>query len=68
VAKLHVAAHAVPITYQARNGKQHVAIMASGDSYLGDPVKPGRLYVFCLPDSQEAAPGSGRVRNGKGVK
>jgi glucose dehydrogenase len=49
VTKLEAAAHAVPITYQAKNGKQYVAIMASGDSYLGDPIKPGKLYVFALP-------------------
>jgi quinoprotein glucose dehydrogenase len=49
VTKLHAPAHAVPITYEGKNGKQFVAIMASGDSYLGDPVTPGKLYVFALP-------------------
>jgi glucose dehydrogenase len=49
VTKLHAAAHAVPITYQTKGGKQYVAIMASGDTYLGDPVSPGKLYVFTLP-------------------
>ena len=49
VTKLHAPAHAVPITYEGKNGKQYVAVMASGDSYLGDPVTPGKLYVFALP-------------------
>lgn len=49
VTKLHAAAHAVPITYEGKNGKQYVAIMASGDSYLGDPIKPSKLYVYALP-------------------
>lgn len=49
VTKLHAAAHAVPITYEGKGGKQYVAIMASGDSYLGDPIKPGKLYVYALP-------------------
>jgi glucose dehydrogenase len=49
VTKLHAPAHAVPITYEGKSGKQFVAVMASGDSYLGDPVTPGKLYVFALP-------------------
>lgn len=49
VTKLHAVAHAVPITYEGKDGKQYVAVMASGDSYLGDPIKPSKLYVYALP-------------------
>ena len=44
---------AVPITYQARNGKQYVAIMAGGGAPVARKVDPaligGRLWVFALP-------------------
>jgi quinoprotein glucose dehydrogenase len=65
VTRLHAAAHAVPITYKATDGKQYVAIMASGDSYLGDPVRPAKLYVFSLPDKQGAASKAGVEQSGK---
>jgi len=44
-----VAAHAVPITYQGKNGKQYVAIMASGGGFLASPSAPGKLWVYALP-------------------
>jgi quinoprotein glucose dehydrogenase len=51
VAKLDYSAHAVPITYQGRDGKQYVAIVAAGFSALDDPGPPGAdaLVVFSLP-------------------
>jgi quinoprotein glucose dehydrogenase len=50
-ARLAMNAHAVPITYQGRNGKQYVAITASGASALDDPAPEGSeaLVVFALP-------------------
>jgi quinoprotein glucose dehydrogenase len=50
-ARLPMSAHAVPMTYQARNGKQYVAITASGASALDDPMPEGSeaLVVFALP-------------------
>jgi glucose dehydrogenase len=50
VTKLAMSAHAVPITYQGRNGKQYVAIVAAGASALDDPAPPGAeaLVVFAL--------------------
>jgi glucose dehydrogenase len=51
VAKLDFSAHAVPITYQGKNGKQYVAIVAAGTSALDDPGPAGdeALVVFALP-------------------
>ena len=51
VARLALSAHAVPITYQGRNGEQYVAITASGSSALDDPAPEGSeaLVVFSLP-------------------
>jgi quinoprotein glucose dehydrogenase len=50
VTKLAMSAHAVPITYQGRTGKQYVAIVAAGASALDDPAPPGAeaLVVFAL--------------------
>ena len=44
-------AHAIPITYQGKNGKQYVAIVAGGASAIDDPETPGKeaLVVFALP-------------------
>jgi len=46
-----MSAHAVPITYQGRDGKQYVAIVAAGASALNDPAPPDgeALVVYGLP-------------------
>ena len=51
VTRLDMSAHAVPITYLGRNGKQYVAVTASGASALDDPAPEGSeaLVVFALP-------------------
>ena len=51
VATLDMSAHAVPITYQGKNGKQYVAITAAGASALDDPspADAEALVVFALP-------------------
>jgi glucose dehydrogenase len=49
-AKLDASAHAVPITYAGKDGKQYVAIVAGGNGTLDDAT-PGAeaLAVFALP-------------------
>lgn len=49
VVKLPAAAHATPITYQGRDGKQYVAIVATGGSFLDSPIEGEALHVFALP-------------------
>jgi len=51
VTRLAMNAHAVPITYQGRDGKQYVAVAAAGASALDDPAPPGSeaLVVYALP-------------------
>ena len=51
VTKLEMSGHAVPITYQGRDGKQYVAIVAAGASALNDPAPAGAeaLHVYALP-------------------
>ena len=47
--KLMDAAKAMPITYQGKNGKQYVAVVAAGGEAHGPDNPGGRLYVFSLP-------------------
>jgi quinoprotein glucose dehydrogenase len=47
--KLVDAAKAMPITYQGKNGKQYVAILAAGGENRSEDNPGGRLYVFALP-------------------
>jgi len=51
VTTLDMSAHAVPITYAGRNGKQYVAIVAAGRSALNDDHPEGldALVVYALP-------------------
>jgi quinoprotein glucose dehydrogenase len=49
VTKLVDAAKATPITYQGKDGKQYVAILADGGETRGPENPGGRLYVFALP-------------------
>lgn len=47
--KLDYSAHATPITYRGKDGRQYVAIVATGGSYLGSPTGGDSLLVFALP-------------------
>ena len=51
--KLNDVARTVSITYQGKDGKQYVAVMAAGAGgplvATGAPQGTGRLYVFALP-------------------
>jgi quinoprotein glucose dehydrogenase len=50
---LDYSAHATPITYQGKDGRQYVAVVATGGSYLASPAGGDSLVVFALP--REAA-------------
>lgn len=47
--RLVASAHATPITYSSRSGKQLVAIVATGGSFLDSPIDSDELDVFALP-------------------
>jgi len=51
VTKLAMSAHAVPMTYLGRDGKQYVAVTASGAAAIDSPSPPDAdaLVVFALP-------------------
>jgi quinoprotein glucose dehydrogenase len=48
-AKLDASAHATPITYLGRSGKQFVVVTATGGSFLGSPVTGDAIIAFALP-------------------
>jgi len=50
-AKLDAAAHATPITYLGKSGKQFVVVTATGGSFLGSPVSSDAIVAFALPSS-----------------
>jgi quinoprotein glucose dehydrogenase len=47
--KLDYSAHATPITYQGKDGRQYVAVVATGGSYLASPSGGDSLMVYALP-------------------
>lgn len=47
--KLDYSAHATPITYQGRDGRQYVAVVAVGGSALASPTGGDSLLAFALP-------------------
>jgi glucose dehydrogenase len=49
VTRLDASAHAVPMTFLGRNGKQYVVIMASGGGIIGDNTHANSLTAFALP-------------------
>ena len=44
-----IPAHATPITYQGKDGRQYVAVVATGGSYLASPAGGDSLIAFALP-------------------
>jgi len=46
---LDYSAHATPITYQGKDGRQYVAVVATGGSYLASPSGGDSLIAFALP-------------------
>jgi quinoprotein glucose dehydrogenase len=49
VTKLDYSAQATPITYRGKDGRQYVAVVATGGSYLNSPSGGDSLMVFALP-------------------
>jgi quinoprotein glucose dehydrogenase len=47
--RLDYSAHATPMTYRGKDGKQYVAVVATGGSFLRDPSGGDSLMVFGLP-------------------
>jgi quinoprotein glucose dehydrogenase len=47
--KLGAAAHAVPSTYQGRDGRQYVVITSTGGGFLDAPTADDSITAFALP-------------------
>jgi quinoprotein glucose dehydrogenase len=47
--KLGASAHATPITYLGKDGRQYVAVVATGGSFLDSPTTGSAVEVFALP-------------------
>ena len=48
--RLAAAAHATPITYQGADGRQFVAVAATGGSFLNSPLSADTIVAFALPE------------------
>ena len=51
--KLDAAAHATPMTYQGKDGRQYVVIAATGGSFLDSPLAADTITAFALPQEQQ---------------
>ena len=47
--RLDYSAHATPITWQGKDGRQYVGVVATGGSYLASPAGGDSLLVWALP-------------------
>jgi quinoprotein glucose dehydrogenase len=47
--KLDASAHSTPMTYAGPDGRQFVAISASGGSFLDSPLTSDTITAFALP-------------------
>ncbi|MDB5739587.1 MAG: hypothetical protein JWP16_627, partial [Alphaproteobacteria bacterium] len=48
-ARLDYSAHATPLTWGGKDGRQYVGVVATGGSYLGSPTGGDSLMVWALP-------------------
>ena len=51
--KLDASAHATPVTYRAADGRQYIAVTATGGSFLDSPVSADTIVAFALPKDQK---------------
>jgi quinoprotein glucose dehydrogenase len=49
VDKMDAGAHAAPITFQGKDGKQYVVIVATGGGFLGDKSRADTVIAYALP-------------------
>jgi quinoprotein glucose dehydrogenase len=46
--KLEASGHATPVTYVGKDGKQYVALIATGGSYIADPATSDNVVAYAL--------------------
>ena len=59
---LDASAHATPIAYRGADGRQYVAVTATGGSFLDSPVTADTLVAFALPARRPPDAYAGRKR------
>jgi quinoprotein glucose dehydrogenase len=47
--KLPASAHATPMTYRGKDGKQYVVIVSTGGSFLNTPIVSDAVTAYALP-------------------
>ena len=47
---MEASAHASPVTYKGSDGKQYVAVVATGGAFVHSPAVGDSVLVFALPD------------------
>ena len=47
--RLPASAHATPMTYRGKDGKQYVVIVSTGGSFLNSPIASDAVTAFALP-------------------
>jgi quinoprotein glucose dehydrogenase len=52
--KLAAAAHATPMTYQGKDGRQYVVIVSTGGSFLNSPIVSDAVTAYALPSAGTA--------------
>ncbi len=50
--RLAASAHATPITYRGSDGRQFVAVVATGGSFLNSPLSADDIVAFTLPTGE----------------
>jgi quinoprotein glucose dehydrogenase len=50
---LEASAHAVPMTFMGKDGRQYVVVAAGGGSFLGSPAG-SKIVAFALPNRAPA--------------
>jgi quinoprotein glucose dehydrogenase len=59
---LAASAHATPISYRGADGRQLIAVTATGGSFLDSPVTADTLVAFALPQRRPPDPYAGHKR------
>jgi quinoprotein glucose dehydrogenase len=60
--RLEASAHATPMTYRGADGRQYVAVTATGGSFLDSPVTADTLVAFALPTRRPPDPYANQKR------
>jgi quinoprotein glucose dehydrogenase len=52
VTEMDAGAHSAPITYRGKDGRQYIAVVATGGGFLGDKSSADTVVTFALPGTK----------------